>query len=413
MLRRALTVALGLAWVLSAMAPPPRVAAATDKLPDLRAASIHDLRIQTTASGRRLLRFTGLFWNGGAGPFETRAARTSTGAPWDVDQIVYDTAGGSRRIQTNAELRYAGDGHDHWHVRHVLSYHLWGPKGTLADAKIGFCFFDTNLIDGDLPGSPAGSVYHESSCGSKGSLSTRNGISVGWGDKYPWNFAYQWIDISGVAGGTYTLRTAVDLYHEFTETTRANDCAWARISFTKTGSTVKVLDRGSTCINDHDGTPYAADVDWVMGFGISQGCDADMFCTNNAMTRGLAVSYLVKALKLPATTTDYYTDDETNPHEANINKAAAAGITTGCAPTRFCPTTLTNRGQVAVFFDRALDLPSTALDFFDDDDGTATEAAINRVAAAGYVTGCGIRRYCPSSTITRGQMVRMLHRAFS
>jgi hypothetical protein len=89
--RRAITrlgVTLGVVALFMASLPATPVAAATDRLPDLRAASIRDLRI-TTSGGRRLLRFTSIMWNQGAGPFEVRANRSSsTTSNWDVDQIV-------------------------------------------------------------------------------------------------------------------------------------------------------------------------------------------------------------------------------------------------------------------------------------------------------------------------------------
>ena len=231
---RRLVLAFGLVAVLGALVPVAPVAAATDRLPDLRAAYIRDLRI-VRSDGRRLLRFTGMMYNTGAGPLDVRARRASRSSPWDVDQLIYNTDGGSRRVETAADMKYAGDGHDHWHVRRMMTYHLWGGPGTARDAKIGFCFFDTNLIDGALPRSPSRAVYLQSMCGKRASLSTRNGISVGWGDKYPWHFAFQWIDITGMPGGTYTLRVAVDMFGYFTEQSDANNCAWATVRFGASG----------------------------------------------------------------------------------------------------------------------------------------------------------------------------------
>ena len=39
------------------------------------------------------------------------------------------------------------------------------------------------------------------------------------------------------------------------------------------------------------------------------------------------------------------------------------------------------------------------------------EAAINRIAAAGITTGCGPHKYCPKNIVNRQQMVAFLHRA--
>ena len=80
------------------------------------------------------------------------------------------------------------------------------------------------------------------------------------------------------------------------------------------------------------------------------------------------------------------------------------GITGGCTATRFCPSNAVTRGQMAAFLNRALGLPSTGTDFFDDDDGTLFESDINRLAASGITGGCATRRYCPNATVTRGQM---------
>ena len=51
---RRLGVLLSVATLLAVFAPATPVAAATDRLPDLRSAPIRDLRITRTSSGRKL-----------------------------------------------------------------------------------------------------------------------------------------------------------------------------------------------------------------------------------------------------------------------------------------------------------------------------------------------------------------------
>ena len=58
-------------------------------------------------------------------------------------------------------------------------------------------------------------------------------------------------------------------------------------------------------------------------------------------------AFLDRALELPITTTDYFTDDEASSFEAAINRLAASGITKGCTATKFCPTATVTRGQMA------------------------------------------------------------------
>ena len=96
---------------------------------------------------------------------------------------------------------------------------------------------------------------------------------------------------------------------------------------------------------------------------------AQRFCPNGSVTRAQMATFLSRALNLPSTSRDQFTDDEGLAHEAAINRLAAAGITAGCGPGRFCPSGLVTRAQMATFLSRAFDLPSTATDHFTDDEG--------------------------------------------
>ena len=77
MKRPAALILVGLAVATGlALGRPPAAGAATDRLPDLGMARLRDLSIDTTTRpGRRLLRFTTIIVNIGAGPFETIGRR--------------------------------------------------------------------------------------------------------------------------------------------------------------------------------------------------------------------------------------------------------------------------------------------------------------------------------------------------
>ena len=122
-------------------------------------------------------------------------------------------------------------------------------------------------------------------------------------------------------------------------------------------------------------------------------------------------AFLVRALDLPSTSTDYFDDDDGITGESSINALAKAGITGGCGPRRFCPAGDVTRLQMAQFLDRALGLPNATTDYFDDDDGKTGEASVNALAKAGITGGCGPRRYCPNAPVERGQMAAFLYRA--
>jgi spore germination protein YaaH len=156
---------------------------------------------------------------------------------------------------------------------------------------------------------------------------------------------------------------------------------------------------------------FALDIVWLAEEGITSGCTETAFCPKGAVTRGQMASFLSRFLELPAASTDYFDDDDDNKHEANINRLAAAGITFGCGERRFCPDGIVLRDQMASFLSRALDLPASPTDHFGDDDGNRHEANINRLAASGITSGCGTDRYCPKGVVVREQMAAFLHRA--
>jgi len=159
-------------------------------------------------------------------------------------------------------------------------------------------------------------------------------------------------------------------------------------------------------------SPFIDDIHWLLYEGLTGGCGGTRFCPDDAVTRAQMAIFLDRALDLPSAVADHFTDDEGITGEASINALFEAGITGGCTPTLFCPTRPVTRAQMAAFLDRALTLPATTTDFFDDDDGTTHEGSINRLAEAGITGGCGVRMFCPTDAVVREQMAAFLRRAF-
>lgn len=157
---------------------------------------------------------------------------------------------------------------------------------------------------------------------------------------------------------------------------------------------------------------FATDIAWLYAKGITLGCSSTRFCPDGKVTRGQMASFIARALQLPKTSKDYFKDDKGSYHEADINRLAKAGLTTGCGTGRYCPNDLVTRGQLATFLARVLDLSKTSKDYFRDDNGSTHESSINRIARAGLTNGCAPDRYCPAVIVTRGQMAAFLHRTF-
>jgi hypothetical protein len=335
------------------------VQAGSEAVPDLAMRQLSDFQIQMV-NGRRMLRFTAMMVNVGDGHFEVRGSRSSTSQPMQVRQVIFETSSRtspiSRQILTEAEGKWSGDGHNHWHVQEMMRYDMWGGSGNQRGAKVGFCFLDSDPYNLGLPGAGQSSYYRGSWCQTTPSaLNNRMGISIGWGDEYEWYLAWQWVDITGVPGGTYTIRSKVDPYGFFLEGNEGNNCTWARVSFGSTGSAVTLHERQSSCVNDWSTSKFAADIQWLYDEGHTSGCVIDLYCPNNVVNRGAMATFLARALDLPSTSTDYFTDDEGNTHEANINRLRAAQVTWGCGGTNFCPNGAVTRGQMAAFLHRAMD----------------------------------------------------------
>ena len=240
---RPLTLAVVASLAVVAATPPSALAAPT--YPDLGMARLKDFKIENTADGRRLLRFTTIIVNVGAGPFEVRGSRASTLVPTMTGhQCIYDAS--TCTLQSTAvTMGWSGDGHNHWHVVGLEEYELDRlDNGALVGtgAKTGFCFYDNTRHDLSLSGAPSSAVY--TNCGASSNLSVTMGLSVGWGDTYYWNLAYQWVDITGLAAGRYRLWATADPENWFIEADDTNNFTWVDLQIRGKGSSVRVLGFG-------------------------------------------------------------------------------------------------------------------------------------------------------------------------
>lgn len=176
---------------------------------------------------------------------------------------------------------------------------------------------------------------------------------------------------------------------------------------------VKLCDAAPASFTDTASSPFRADIEWLVAQGITGGCSPSRFCPATTVSREQMASFLKRAMALPSASKDYFSDDDSSVHQDDINRITDASVTGGCSPGRYCPGETVTRGQMASFLARALGVGPATRDYFSDDAGSIHEDAINRLARAGIVGGCGDGRYCPGSGVTRGQMAAFIHRAFS
>jgi hypothetical protein len=151
-------------------------------------------------------------------------------------------------------------------------------------------------------------------------------------------------------------------------------------------------------------TVHANALTELHALGRLYGCDYRKACPLRELTRGETAALFGRIVGLPSTSTDYFDDDDGNVFEGAINRMAEAGITEGCRTRAFCPSDTITRAQFAVMVVRALNLTGSPADAFSDDRGHWAETAINRLAAAGLTNGCAPDRFCPNNTLTRAEV---------
>ena len=164
---------------------------------------------------------------------------------------------------------------------------------------------------------------------------------------------------------------------------------------------------------DDDGSIHEAAIETLAAAGATRGCRPRFYCPTEQVTRGQFASLLARALSLRPDGKDYFSDDNSSVHEAAVNALAAAGATRGCRPRFYCPTEQVTRGQMATMLARALPgpAPDDAEDYFGDVDGSVHEAAVNALAAAGVISGCGPGSFCPADPVRRDHAAAILARA--
>jgi hypothetical protein len=114
---------------------------------------------------------------------------------------------------------------------------------------------------------------------------------------------------------------------------------------------------------DDDGHPFEREIEVVASNGITLGCDEGRFCPDQPVTRAEMASFLIRSIggfegfDPPA---DRFDDDNTSPHQIDINRLALIGVTNGCGPRVFCPGESVSREEMASFLGRALDIAPIA-----------------------------------------------------
>jgi hypothetical protein len=159
---------------------------------------------------------------------------------------------------------------------------------------------------------------------------------------------------------------------------------------------------------------FVDDIAYLAGTGITTGCSITSFCPKSAMTREQMALFLDRAIGWPdAPLTTQFTDIDSLSVGAKqaISNLVANGVTSGCEQDKFCPSATVTRGQMSKFIVLAYGFTVVQIDAFTDDDGHFSEDYNDTMAAEGITSGCGYGLYCPNVTVLREQMAVFIHKA--
>jgi SpoIID/LytB domain protein len=165
--------------------------------------------------------------------------------------------------------------------------------------------------------------------------------------------------------------------------------------------------------DDDDGSIHEYAIVWANHTGIAQGRSATRYEPEGLLRRDQMATLLVKTFAIPPSDEEAFSDVAAdNPHAAAIRAVAAAGVARGVGDgSEYDPSGPVTRAQMATFLARAAgwDTSATTTRFTDVPRNVHT-GAIAAIDKEGVTTGCDTDRYCPTQSVTRGQMASFLYR---
>ncbi|MBX7133995.1 MAG: S-layer homology domain-containing protein [Fimbriimonadaceae bacterium] len=229
--------------------------------------------------------------------------------------------------------------------------------------------------------------------------------------------ATSWVSIP--AGGTGTDAGAVSY------AIAANTGADPRTtSLTVAGQVFHVLQKGTSTAQPYTDVPashlFADHITLIKRRDLAPICTADTYCPDRATTRAEMAVFIIRGLygdNFTFTATPHFTDvPTTHQFFKYIQKMKDLGITSGCTATTYCPSESVTRGQIAVFIVRAKlgdNFAYRTAPYFGDTPGTNIFFRyIQKLKELGITTGCTATEYCPNDQNTRGQIAVFVARAF-
>jgi CSLREA domain-containing protein len=202
--------------------------------------------------------------------------------------------------------------------------------------------------------------------------------------------------------------------------------------------------------------PFYRKIETVLHHGITVGCSGVEYCPSQKVLRDQMAIFLARAIarggpNIPATGTLGATPYDCTPGGVSlfsdvaptdaacksVHYIASQNVTTGCAPSLYCPGTTVTRAEMSIFVARAIVAPgggaavpvsygpdpvtgasyscsagSPSLHFSDVSVSDTFCKHAHFLWARGVIAGCSASQYCPSGQVGRDEMAKFLSNAF-
>jgi parallel beta-helix repeat protein len=172
---------------------------------------------------------------------------------------------------------------------------------------------------------------------------------------------------------------------------------------------------------------FHANVTRLVSNGVTVGCGGGNYCVDSPTIRAQMAVFLIRArlgfcFSPPAATGTVFPDvPASNIYAPWIEELQRQGLTAGCGGGNYCPDAPVTRAQMAVFLLNTAygpgyaPPPATGTVFDDVPLGTFAVDWIEDLVGRGITAGCSSQPplYCPSASITRGQMATFVVKAFN
>ena len=164
----------------------------------------------------------------------------------------------------------------------------------------------------------------------------------------------------------------------------------------------------------------AAFIEDLFNRGIAAGCGGGNYCPTANVTRAQMAVFIIKTFISPSyvpppANGTVFSDVAVGDFAADfIEDMSIRGLTAGCGGGAYCPTSNVTRGQMVVFLLKAFlgggyTPPAATGDVFSDVPVSHPFASwIEEAFNRGITAGCGGGNYCPDANVTRAQMAALL-----